>query len=121
MVDSIRRDALARNLCARITRLADEGRDELDVIDGFVLRLELGLNNHGALDLRRDRRDWTHEADEEIADYAVYRALARTSRRFADVDRIELGLEEIADAAPLEIQRAAVKMGWDTTDIEGDR
>ena len=66
----------------RLMRLADEGRDELAVIDGFVMRLEKGFNNYGPLDLESDVRNLDEEADEEIADWAVYRACKRHSRRF---------------------------------------
>lgn len=120
MVDSNERErlrALARNLCARITRLGDEGRDELAVIDGFVQRLELGFNHYGPLDLRRDRRDFVRERDEELVDAEVYRSCQRTSERYAQLDRIEIGLDEIADA-PLEIQAAARRMAWDQSDLE---
>ena len=87
--------ALARSLAARIHALA-AGGDELDVLDGFLLRLELGRSRYGALDLRSDARDWQREQDEEVADWAVYRALARTSRRYAQVDALHAGLGELA-------------------------
>ncbi len=82
--------ALARQLCARLMRLAHDGIDEVQVIDGFVMRLELGFNNYGPLDLRRDGRDMQAEADEEIADWAVYRACKRTSARIAVMDAFDL-------------------------------
>lgn len=93
------RAALARSISARVHALADAG-DELRVIDGFLLRLELGRDRHGVLDLRRDRRDWAHEGDEEVADWAVYRALDRTSKRLTQIDAIEQGLDELREAEP---------------------
>jgi hypothetical protein len=74
--------------------IAGEG-DEISVIDGFVLRLEIGRPVYGPLDLRVDRRDWDRESDEEIADWAVYRALKRTSRRMEEIAAIEEGLGEL--------------------------
>lgn len=106
MLDRIRREALARSMSARLGRLAEAGRDELDVIDAFMLRLEIGFDRYGPLDLRRDQRDWRSEADEEIGDYAVYRALQRVGRRFARVDSIDAGLTELA--------------GFDTSDTGGE-
>ena len=89
--------ALARSICARVHRLAEVGGDELAVLDGFLVRLELGAERYGALDLRGNPRDWDREADEEIADYAVYRALKRTSARIERVTAIEAGLDELAE------------------------
>jgi hypothetical protein len=88
------RHALARSVCARIMALAEAG-DEVEVLDAELLRLELGRQSYGPLDLRKDRRDWSREIDEEMADIAVYRALQRTSRRQAQKDSIEAGLEEL--------------------------
>jgi hypothetical protein len=97
MSDRIARVALARNICTRILQLADGGRDEIAVLDGFLLRLELGQQRYGALDLSKSKRDWDREADEEIADWAVYRALKRTAVHYAAVRRVESGLDELFD------------------------
>lgn len=86
------RRRLAIKLINRIMRLTDEGYDELRVIDGFVRRLEKGLDTYGPLDLEKgeaSRRDLDAEADEEIADWAVYRALKRTSQRAMPFDLSE--------------------------------
>lgn len=91
------RIALARSVCARIMALADDG-DEVQVIDGELMRLELGRQRYGALDLRKDHRDWNREGDEEIADWAVYRALKRTSARQRAVDAVEAGFDELKTA-----------------------
>ena len=98
-------------------RRADEGGDELAVIDGFVLRLELGFNRVGPLDLRRDHRDWHVEADEEIADWAVYRALKRTSDRFDRTDAVEICLEEVKAAPAVDMQGV---VQFDLSDLGGE-
>lgn len=75
------RMALARSLASRLWRFVDNGLDELAVIDAFVLRLELGLERYGALDLTAAARDWSAEADEEAVDREVYRCFQRVSQR----------------------------------------
>lgn len=88
--------AVARLICRRVMALADAG-DEVEVLDGFLMRLELGRQRYGALDLRKNKHDWDAECDEEVADWAVYRAFKRTSNRQAQVDAIETGLVELAE------------------------
>lgn len=74
------RKALLHSLASRIAAFVNDG-DELAVLDGFVARLEKGRASYGApLDLD-DGREWDAEADEELADYGVYRAFKRTSER----------------------------------------
>jgi len=86
------RKALADSISKRIAAFVNDG-DELAVFDGFVARLEKGRTSYGApLDLD-DGREWHVEADEELADYGVYRAFKRTSERRAIHDRFDLGGE----------------------------
>lgn len=75
-----RRDALERSLC---TRLVQCSYDELRVLNGILRRLELGRARYGFLDLRKDRRDFRRERNEEIADWVVYDACAEISDRDA--------------------------------------
>jgi hypothetical protein len=93
---SANRLALARSVCARIMAMADAG-DEVEVLDGELMRLELGRSSYGPLDLRSDKRDWRAEGDEEVSDLAIYRALQRTSRRQAQKDAVEQGLSELRE------------------------
>jgi hypothetical protein len=71
--DTIRRDAIARSLCAR---LCDERRsiDELRVIDRVLSRLEMGADIYGALKLAADKRAWNREAADELVDWIFYTA-----------------------------------------------
>ena len=75
-----RRDAIARNLCARI---CDERRsvDELRVIDSILSGLERGADVYGPLDLATDPRDWQMELAEERRDALIYRSCALLSKR----------------------------------------
>src|SRR5690242_15488229 len=74
------RDALARNLCARI---CDERRshDELRVLDVLLAGLERGGDVYGPLILASDPRNWHHELAEEMRDAAIYRACILLSER----------------------------------------
>lgn len=66
-------DTQRRGLIADLTRrLALAGHDELRVIDALLVRLELGRERYGLLDLERDRRDWFKERREELLDAMVY-------------------------------------------------
>lgn len=78
---TVDRLALAYSIGFRVKRLAAVGGDAIEVLDGFLTRLELGAERYGALDLVNNPRDWEQEADEEVADYAVYRRLQRISSR----------------------------------------
>jgi hypothetical protein len=112
---SANRLALARSVCARIMALADAG-DEVEVLDGELMRLEKGRACYGPLDLRSDTRDWRAEGDEEIADLGIYRALQRTSRRQAQRDAIEAGFDELRGAPDMRVKDALV--AFDTSDTE---
>lgn len=73
--------ALARSIAARVNALAERGcADELRVLDYLLVRLELGEQQYGRLDLATDRRDWAEEERQEHADGVVYRACAEISR-----------------------------------------
>lgn len=98
MGDTTSRDALERSLCARLLSCA---HDELRVLDAILLRLELGRDRYGALDLARDRRDWAREEAEEHVDALVYRACALISRQ--DEER-----RELRDAAGRELVEAGL-------------
>lgn len=78
---TVDRLALAYSIGFRVKQLAAVGGDAIEVLDGFLTRLEVGAARYGALVVASDRRDWEQEADEEIADYAVYRRLQRISVR----------------------------------------
>jgi len=51
------------------------------VLAEVARRLVAGQRLYGQLDLARDRRDWTAEAGEELADAAVYLAIRALQRR----------------------------------------
>lgn len=89
--------ALQRSITSR---LGLASYDELRVVDAILLRLELGRERYGALNLRADSRDWRREGDEELVDLAVYRACERISERDRQVDEIEAGLDELVHSAP---------------------
>ncbi len=74
--------AVRRELAAIARRLAG---DELEVLTLIARRLDTGRARYGALDVRRDRRDFLAEAVEELADTAVYVAsyMLRMTRRGA--------------------------------------
>ena len=97
MSDSIARQALARNVAARIVALGDAG-DEIRILDGILLRLEIGRQRYGALDLSRPR-DWQVEADQEAIDLAVYQACKRESLRLEQTTAVERGLDELRSSA----------------------
>src|SRR5438046_2167617 len=66
-------DTRREQLVALAHRLAG---DELAVLVFIARRLTEGRSRYGTLDLERDRRDFRHEALEELADAAVYLAAA---------------------------------------------
>lgn len=55
---------------------ADLGADELRVLLLVAERLAKGRQRYGELELGSDRRDFSHESLEEIADALVYAACA---------------------------------------------
>ena len=55
---------------------AEVGTDELRVLLLVAERLATGRRRYGRFDLATDRRDFTHESLEEIADALVYAACA---------------------------------------------
>jgi hypothetical protein len=63
-------DGLRRSI---VGRLGACNIDELRVLDQLLVRLELGRDRHGHLDLSQ-KRDWHKERAEEFADAAVYGA-----------------------------------------------
>ena len=90
-------DGLTRSL---IARLGACNLDELRVIDQLLVRLELGRDRYGHLDLSR-ARDWEREEAEELLDMQVYRAcmvLVDRDRKLRGIsDRTEEGLAELRD------------------------
>ena len=70
--EELRAAALRRNMCGRFELCS---LDELRVMDLQLVRLELGREQYGRLDLSR-RRDWVKEEAEEHVDAAFYRACA---------------------------------------------
>lgn len=75
--DRDRREALARNLAARLLAC---NLDEMRVVDLLLARLELGRDRYGYLDLARSR-DWDREEAEELLDARIYRACALLHER----------------------------------------
>jgi len=63
------RTNLRRTLAALAARL---GTDELRALVLIASRAWLGQARYGRLDVARDRRDFTHEALEEVADALFY-------------------------------------------------
>lgn len=80
-----RRDALVRNIA---TRLMLCSLDEARVMDELLVRLEIGRDRYGYLDLAT-ARDWEREEAEELLDAAIYRACRKLLKRDADVAEIE--------------------------------
>lgn len=52
----------------------DLGPDERRVLETIAARLRMGAKQYGLLDVDGDRRDWRHEAAEELLDGCVYLA-----------------------------------------------
>lgn len=89
------RTSLADSVACRVYGLAKNGGDALSVLDGFLARLELGVQRYGALVLASNPRNWDDEADEELSDWAVYKAFQRISVRRQDAhDRFDLSTTE---------------------------
>lgn len=87
--------------------------DELRVFKFMGLRmLRIGHTKYGPLDLDADRRSWTAEMAEEIADYRFYsecREIAQAQRKkerlacfIADEQfaKVDAGLDELMEVAP---------------------
>ncbi len=92
---TVDRLALAYSIGYRVKRLAAVGGDAVEVLDGFLARLELGAERYGALDLANNPRNRESEADEEQADYGVYKAFQRISARRREAhDRFDLSTTE---------------------------
>lgn len=67
-MSEVTRQALARDIARRL-QLASH--DEVRVVDRILLRLELGRDRYGLLDLSRPR-DWRRELAEELLDALIY-------------------------------------------------
>jgi hypothetical protein len=74
---NVTRDAVLHDLHATLAALGD---DEVRVVALVAKRLAIGRKCYGPLDIKGDRRDWRHEASEELLDGCVYLA-AETLRR----------------------------------------
>ncbi len=122
--DSTRRDALARSIAARLLGC---NHDELRVLDLLLGRLELGRDRYGFLDLSKPR-EWKIEEAEELLDARIYQACDLIQRRDAQLERlrcevadeiagrIEPGLRELRDAAPIVSQDWPSAHEFDTSD-----
>lgn len=107
MSEAVRcRDALEASIRARLGACA---HDELRVVDAILLRLELGRDQYGPLDLNKPR-DWAREEAEEHIDAVVYRACALISRQdahrrelrgAAGREMVEAGLSELRESEML--------------------
>ena len=85
--DTTARDALVRNLCARLSN-ARRSEDELRAIDDFVSGLERGADIYGPLDVTVDGRDWREEAAQEHRDLLVYMSAGEVARQHRRRERI---------------------------------
>lgn len=92
-----RREAFARQLCARI---CDERRtfDELRVVDDVLVGLEMGAEKVGPLDLTNDDRDWDEEAAQECRDLLAYLAMDKVARAHRKRERIACEAHDVAVA-----------------------
>jgi len=95
VTDTIRRDALARSIAARLLTCNE---DELRVLDAILGRLELGRDRYGHLDLSK-ARDWDAEEAEELLDARIYRACDVLRRRDAQTSRMDEALRELRNSA----------------------
>jgi hypothetical protein len=84
-LDSVRCEALRRNLASRLLLCC---WDELRVIDIDLGRLEKGRHEHGYLDLSIPR-DWKREEAEERVDARIYRMFDDIVETDAQVAKIE--------------------------------
>ena len=58
-----------------LTAWQELGEDERRVLLVLAERLRRGMKQYGKLDIKRDRRDFQHEANEEFLDASVYLAV----------------------------------------------
>jgi hypothetical protein len=58
-----------------LAAVADLGSDELEAVALVAERLVAGAGHYGRLDLATDRRDFRHEASEELLDGIAYAAM----------------------------------------------
>jgi hypothetical protein len=72
------RTVTARRRLLRAVAMLDT--DELAVLTLIATRLAQGRDTYGTLHLERDRRDFEHEALEELADALVYVGAALVQR-----------------------------------------
>ncbi len=93
----LQRQALARDLARRL-HLASH--DELRVIDRLLVRLELGRDRYGELDLRKPR-DWRRELGDELLDALVY----DTAETLRNEDAAQAGLQAAAADELAELER----------------
>lgn len=68
---SLEIQALARDLARRVLALAERDPNAVRVLDRLAMRLELGHDRYGKLDLTGGR-DWRRELGEELLDAVVY-------------------------------------------------
>ena len=92
-VDDLRR-ALHRQICGRLLM---RSFDELRVVDSILTGLERGADTYGPLVISDDARDWQREADEELRDWAVYRAIGRLAIRDEKSERITAEIDAPSD------------------------
>lgn len=113
----LRRDALARNLCARICS-DRRSETELRVIDLLLGGIELHEPEYGPANVDTDLRDLTDELDQELTDGLFYILLRAVKRRAARVDRLACeAADERAHANPVDhgLRELAT---FDVTDTE---
>lgn len=67
-------------IAALVEQLAQLGADELVVVGEMIGRLVAGRAQYGELRLATDQRDWDAEASDELRDFLIYRAIARSRR-----------------------------------------
>lgn len=85
------RQALARDIARRL-QLAS--LDEVRVLDRLLVRIELGRERYGRLDLAKPR-DWRRELGDELLDAVVYDTFEQV--RQADIDRSPLHAAVLAE------------------------
>ena len=81
-------------------RLAMRNLDELRVLDAVLMRLELGAERYGPLDLTKPR-DWRRERGEELLDAMIYDVAGELAAR----DRAIAELHELARLEMFPAQR----------------
>lgn len=86
-------DATHRHLCVLS---ADLNQDELDVLIEVADGLKRGRDAYGPLDIATDRRDFDAEAQDELRDFVVYRAIAALKKRRAERAALLADLDVLA-------------------------